>query len=140
LWEDTVKLLELRRRYPMLATKEQARKLRRDATLEEKALWERLRDRKLQGLKFRRQVPIGPFIADFCCPDHRVVVELDGEGHREAQQAAHDSERDAYLRGLNYIVLRFSNQRILEDLDSVLREIASAILKSPPSWIRSKKS
>ncbi len=124
----------------MLATKEQARKLRRNATLEEKALWERLRDRNLQSLKFRRQVPIGPFIPDFCCPERRVVIELDGEGHREAQQAAYDSERDAYLRGLDYIVLRFPNQRILEDLDSVLQDIASAIVKSPPSWLRSKKS
>jgi very-short-patch-repair endonuclease len=130
--------LETEARARMQATKEQARKLRRSSTPAEKVLWERLRHRQLQGLKFLRQYPIGPFVADFCCRDRRLIVELDGEVHERPQQAAHDSERDAYLKGLQYVVLRFPNQRVLENLDAVVREIATVVWKSPPPWLRSK--
>jgi len=119
--------------------KELARNLRRNATEAEKVLWERLRGRQLQGLKFIRQFPIGPFIADFCCRDRRLIVELDGEVHESAQEVARDAERDAYLRGLNYVILRFPNQRVLEDPKSVLREIAIAVWKTPPPWVRLKR-
>jgi len=119
--------------------KELARSLRRNATEAEKILWERLRDRQLQGLKFLRQYPIGPFIADFCCRDRRLIVELDGEVHESAQETARDAERDTYLKGLNYVVLRFPNQRVLEDPKSVLRDIAIAAWKTPLPWSRLKR-
>ncbi|HEV7784341.1 MAG TPA: endonuclease domain-containing protein [Thermoanaerobaculia bacterium] len=65
----------------MAVDKTLARTLRKSATPAEKVLWERLRDRQLVNLKFLRQVPIGPFVADFCCRDRRLIVELDGEVH-----------------------------------------------------------
>ncbi|HEV8579268.1 MAG TPA: endonuclease domain-containing protein [Thermoanaerobaculia bacterium] len=119
--------------------RELARHLRRNATEAEKILWERLRGRHLQGLKFHRQDPVGPFITDFCCRERRLIVELDGEVHDSAQETARDAERDRFLQGNNYIVLRFPNQRVLEDPDSVLRDIAIAAWKIPPPWIRLKR-
>lgn len=114
-----------------------ARDQRRNATAAEKALWERLRGRRLQGLKFLRQHPIGPFIADFCCRDRRLIVEVDGGIHSTEQQSARDAERDAYLRGQNYIVLRFSNEEVLTDLHSVILQIARAACEDLPTWSRS---
>jgi len=119
--------------------RELAQSLRRNATEAERVLWERLRGRKLQGLKFLRQFPIGPFIADFCCRDRRLIVELDGEVHESDQQTARDAERDAFLKAQNYVILRFPNQRVLEDPESVLRDIAITVWKTPPPWIRLKQ-
>jgi very-short-patch-repair endonuclease len=116
--------------------RDQVRRLRRNATETEKILWERLRDRRLQGLKFMRQWPIGPFVADFCCRDRRVVVEVDGEGHSTAQGVARDRERDDYLRGQSYIVLRFTNEEVLSDLEAVLRKIAITVYQAPSTWHR----
>jgi len=115
-----------------------ARMLRRSATPAEKALWERLRGRQLAELKFLRQVPIGPFIADFCCRDLRLVVELDGEIHFTAQEAARDRERDAYLKSHNYIVLRFPNDQVLSDVESVLSRICDVAHTTPSPWQRIK--
>jgi very-short-patch-repair endonuclease len=112
------------------------RDLRRSSTEAEKILWERLRSRKLQGLRFVRQFPVGPFVADFCCRDRRIIIEVDGEIHTTEQNAARDQERDAYLRGQSYIVLRFTNAEILTDLETVLRKIAVAIYQAPSSWHR----
>jgi very-short-patch-repair endonuclease len=114
----------------------QVRVLRRRSTEAESVLWERLRARKLQGLKFLRQCPIGPFVADFCCRDRRFVVEVDGEIHAREQNAASDRERDDYLRSQNYIVLRFTNTEVLTDLEAVLRKIAIAAYQAPSSWHR----
>jgi very-short-patch-repair endonuclease len=109
----------------MNANKEQARHLRRNATPAEIALWERLRARRLHGLKFHRQYPIGPFVADFCCKERRIVVELDGEVHEGEQSIASDKDRDRYLRGQGYLVLRIPNQQVFSDLDSVLKQISN---------------
>ncbi len=117
-----------------------ARRLRKEATEAERALWERLRDRRLQGLKFLRQYPIGPFIADFCCRDRRLIVEVDGEVHTTELQIAKDKERDAFLRGQNYIILRFTNEDILTDITTVLRRIAVAITQDPSPWLRLKRN
>ena len=100
-----------------------ARDLRKRQTPAEKALWRLLRDRRLRDLKFRRQSPIGPFVADFCCYEIRLVIELDGEVHAEAQPAARDRERDAHIRGLGFTILRFPNDRVFEDTAGVLSEI-----------------
>ncbi len=114
-----------------------ARELRQNATPAEKALWERLRDRQLVSLKFLRQVPIGSFVADFCCRDRRLVVELDGDIHATDQQSARDRERDAYLQGHDYVVLRFPNEQVLTDIESVLRRISDVALMATPHWHRS---
>jgi very-short-patch-repair endonuclease len=107
-------------------TRVRARELRREMTPAEEALWERLRDRQLLGLKFRRQTPINRYIPDFCCPELRLVVEVDGAVHEADLQVEHDRNRDSYLRSLGYLVLRFSNERVLTEPRSVLMEIEQA--------------
>ncbi len=104
-----------------------ARKLRRDQTPAEEILWALVRGRQLLGLKFRRQQQVGPFIADFYCHEARLVVEADGGIHSKPEQADRDENREVYLRENRLQVLRFTNNQILRDPESVLREIAGAI-------------
>lgn len=82
--------------------------MRREPAVHERRLWALLRDRRLNGLKFRRQFVIGPYVADFVCLRHRLIVEADGPFHEEAKDAA----RDAFLHGQAFRVLRFPNQQI----------------------------
>ena len=100
-----------------------ARALRKRQTPAERAMWRALRDRRLSGLKFRRQFPIGPFIADLYCHEIKLLIELDGDVHTDAQGTARDLERDAYLEGLDFTILRFPNQRVFEDVDGIIAEI-----------------
>src|SRR6186997_1203518 len=100
-----------------------ARKLRRDQTDAERKLWFRLRDRRLAGLKFRRQVPIDRYVADFCCESARVIVEVDGGQH--AGRSVEDQARTEALETRGYLVLRFWNNEVLQNLDGVLEIIAS---------------
>jgi very-short-patch-repair endonuclease len=87
-----------------------------------------LRDRRLDGLKFRRQVPIGPYVADFLCLSCKLIVEADGPLHDEA----HDAERDAVLRARGFHVLRFSNDMIVGQPQEVLSAIlAVAEVRQP---------
>jgi very-short-patch-repair endonuclease len=100
-----------------------ARDLRKRQTPAERAMWRVLRDRRLSGLKFRRQFPVGPFVADFCCHEFKLLIELDGEVHTNEQGIARDLERDAYLKGLGFTILRFPNQRVFENADGITAEI-----------------
>ena len=109
-----------------------AREMRRGPTMAEERLWERLRDRQLLGLKFRRQVQIDGYIADFCCRELRLIVEVDGKVHETQEQSAHDTNRDAYLRTRGYIVLRFPNEEVLLNSRSVQEKIASAARRLRP--------
>jgi len=104
-----------------------ARKLRREQTDAEKRLWSRLRDHRL-GVKFRRQFPIGPFVADFCCHECRLIIEIDGEQH--AANASYDERRTAFLGEQGYRVLRFWNHEIMADTERVLAQIFD-LLKNP---------
>jgi very-short-patch-repair endonuclease len=106
-----------------------ARGLRRGQTEAERRLWARLRHRQLHYVKFRRQHPVGPFITDFCCPEHRLVVELDGGQH--AVQVDVDQARTAYLNQHGYRVLRFWNHEVIENIEAVLQQI-STVLRDPP--------
>jgi very-short-patch-repair endonuclease len=110
-------------RIPNKDALERAKSLRRVSTPSEETLWERLRDRQVAGLKFRRQVPIGPYIADFFCHELRLVLELDGSIHDEEPQIAHDENRDANLQDLGYRILRFPNRIVQEDIGSILEAI-----------------
>ena len=101
---------------------ERARELRRDMTPAERVLWGRLRNRQLEGLKFRRQHPLGRFIVDFCCAQYRLIVEVDGGVHRN--QREYDEARTQVLQAHGYWVLRFSNEAVLGDVDAVLEVIA----------------
>jgi very-short-patch-repair endonuclease len=104
-----------------------ARQLRREATAAESLLWELLRDRRLLGRKFRRQHPIGQFIADFFCDDARLIIEIDGAVHREPTQQERDRLREEILREHGFAILRFTNDQILDRTEQVLREIAAFV-------------
>ena len=107
------------------AIQERARQLRQEMTPAEQILWSRLRGRRLQGLKFRRQHPLGRFIVDSYCVGHGLIVELDGEIHRSQQE--YDQARRETLHNYGYRVLRFSNDAVLQRLDEVLRAIVAAV-------------
>jgi adenine-specific DNA-methyltransferase len=110
-----------------------ARDLRARQTPAEEILWARLRGRRLAGLKFRRQHPIGPFVVDFCCPDRRLVIELDGAVHILPGQRQRDAEREALLAAAGYTILRFSNNGVHDELPTVLAIIRAAAEAQPTS-------
>src|SRR4029079_12797034 len=93
-----------------------AQRLRREMTDAERKLWSVLRNRKLNGAKFRRQQPLGPYIADFVCQECRLIIEADGGQHADN---ASDARRTAFLESVGYRVLRFWNNDILTNLDGV---------------------
>src|SRR5438552_11397847 len=101
-----------------------ARRLRANPSEVEKRLWLRLRDHGLFGLKFRRQVSLGPFVADFVCADRGIIVELDGGQHSATEDA--DRRRTAWLESRGWRVIRFWNNEVNENIDGVLQVIASA--------------
>ncbi|MDK1021960.1 MAG: endonuclease domain-containing protein [Candidatus Hydrogenedentes bacterium] len=105
-----------------------ARMLRRRSTKAETMLWEKVRNRQLDGVKFRRQQPIGPYVVDFVNFERKVVVELDGGQHALNSEA--DKSRDAWLGAEGFTVLRFWNNEVIENLDGVLGAIQDT-LKSP---------
>ena len=102
-----------------------ARRLRQSQTEAERKLWVRVRDRGLGGLKFPRQHSIGPFIADFCCTEAKVIVELDG-GHHALKKES-DTARTKFLEAHGYRVLRFWDNEVLSSIDSVLQRILSTL-------------
>jgi very-short-patch-repair endonuclease len=99
-----------------------ARSMRREMTAAERHLWHALRNRRFAGLKVRRQVPIGPYIADFYIPDHRLVIEADGGGHGGPADLA----RDRWLAGAGFRTLRLWNRDILTNLSGTLTLIHDA--------------
>ncbi|RUX72420.1 endonuclease domain-containing protein [Mesorhizobium sp. M7A.F.Ca.US.006.04.2.1] len=101
-----------------------ARKLRVDETEAEYRLWGELRDRHLNGYKFVRQVPLGPFIADFVCREVSLIVELDGSQHADSPT---DPSRTAWLNGQGYSVLRFWNHEVLAERRAVLDTILACL-------------
>ena len=107
-----------------------ARKLRHNQTDAERKLWFRLRDRRLRGLKFRRQMPVDRYVVDFCCEAARLIVELDGGQHVERSQQ--DAERTAVLEAQGYLVLRFWNNDILRNIDGVVESIVETLNPRPP--------
>ena len=116
----------------------QARHLRRTMTPHEAKLWLRLRALRSEGFHFRRQVPIGPFIADFACLRHHLVVEVDGGGHARHYRARRDGERDQQLGGNGFRVLRFWNGDIERNLVGVFDAILEALdaRGTPPTTLR----
>ena len=106
-----------------------ARALRVDLTNAERKLWYALRDRRFAGYKFRRQVPVGPYIADFLCYSARLVIEVDGGQHAES---ARDARRDRWLAENGFRVLRFWNNEVLQNLEGVWTVIFEALQPSTP--------
>jgi adenine-specific DNA-methyltransferase len=100
-----------------------ARRMRTEPTTAEQRLWRLLRNRRLVGLKFRRQHPFGPYILDCYCPAARLVVELDGDTHADAETQKRDAERTAYLERRGLKVLRFWNGELAENEEGVVTRI-----------------
>lgn len=98
-----------------------ARILRQNSTLAEDRLWRELRNRRLAGLKFKRQVPVGNYVADFLCHDARPIVELDGGHHAEQVEA--DTARADCIEADGFRILRFWNSNVTQNLDGVLEVI-----------------
>ncbi|MBI2427557.1 MAG: DUF559 domain-containing protein [Ignavibacteriales bacterium] len=101
--------------------------LRNNATRAEKILWSYLRNSKLDGFKFRRQHGIDPYIVDFYCPESSLAVELDGGVHFTDEARAYDVEREKFLLNHNIVTLRFRNEEVFNDIDSVLQTILAKL-------------
>ena len=104
-----------------------AKQLRREMTDAETKLWQELRAHRFENYKFKRQQPVGKYIADFVNLEHRLIIEVDGSQHDESQ---HDKVRDAWLKSQNFRILRFWNIDVLKEMDGVLLAILAA-LKEP---------
>ena len=122
--------VRLRRRAPSRLKVQRARHLRGDATLAEKQAWDILRGRRLFGLKFRRQHPIGGFIVDFYCAELGLVLELDGSGHACDSQVEYDAARSRRLESRGLRILRIGNESVREE---ALRRLLHDVINRPPS-------
>jgi very-short-patch-repair endonuclease len=109
-----------------------ARSLRRDATSAERRLWEGLRRKQIGGFRFRRQVILSGFIADFASFNARLVVEVDGATHSTDQEIAYDAARSRTLAALGFAVLRFTNDDVYRNLDGVLETIRVKLMQLRP--------
>ncbi|MGB7649791.1 MAG: endonuclease domain-containing protein [Gallionella sp.] len=122
-------LFAMTTRIPPLTTRN-ARSLRCNLTDAEKLLWQALRQKQLNGNRFRRQHPIGKYITDFACIEQKLVIELDGGQHQN--QLIYDAQRTTFLEIQGWCVLRFWNNEVLENLSGVLAKITENLKASPP--------
>jgi very-short-patch-repair endonuclease len=106
-----------------------AKTLRTDATDAERALWQCIRAHRLNGLKFKRQEPMGRFVVDFVCHDEKLIIELDGGQH--AEQVRADDKRTKFLEARGYRVVRFWNDDVLKNMDGVLETVLRKLSPSP---------
>jgi very-short-patch-repair endonuclease len=117
----------------MATTTDHARNLRRDPSRAEKICWHLLRDRRINGAKFRRQHPIGPYFADFACVQQKLVIEIDGEQH--AYQIEADARRTAVMERLGWRVVRFWANEVVANPEGIWAEIEqvtkAAVTPSP---------
>lgn len=118
------------KKYPAHNAHVRARILRQDMTEAERQIWQILRSRQIQGRKFRRQVPIGPYIADFVCHEARLIVEIDGGQHDGSSRR--EARRTEFLEKEGYRVLRFWNDEVLSNLAGVYATIAEQLAATPP--------
>ncbi len=105
------------------ALKEYSRRLRKEMTDAEKALWSRIRGKQLKGYQFYRQKPVGNFIVDFYCPKANLVLELDGGQHYTEGGKEKDRRRDDFMRNIGLRVLRFSDREVFESIEDVIGKI-----------------
>src|SRR5258707_3697725 len=108
---------------------ELAHLLRKESALTERKLWAYLRSNKLNGVNFRRQHAIGPYITDFCAIKEKLVIELDGSQH--LNQEEYDQERTEYLRSQGYKVIRFWNNDVMNNIEGVILAIQYAMEETP---------
>jgi len=88
-------------------------------------------ERRFHGFKFRRQVPLGPYIIDFLCVEKNLIIEIDGDSHYEQGAQERDEKREAYLRAQGFDVLRVGNRKVVQELDTVLAKLGQALGYSP---------
>lgn len=110
-----------------------ARELRKKSTDAERILWSELRDHRLNGAGFRRQVPIKNYIADFACHASKLVVEIDGGQHFSGQAERADAARTAVIEARGFRVLRFGNDDVMTNRSGVLETIAAAVAERAPT-------
>lgn len=111
---------------------ERARKLRREMTQGERRFWARLRMlRASHGLHIRRQVPIGPYVADFAIHSVKLIIEVDGEHHQTPSRQALDRRRDRWFAGQGYQTLRFSTGDLISNMDGCLQAVLDAAIPPP---------
>lgn len=111
-------------------TRTRARRLRHELTKAEAAMWDMLRDLRPFGARFRRETPIGPYIADFAWLSAKIIVEVDGDSHEMEHGRQHDVRRDAFLRTEGFTLLRFDNAQVIEGPDHVFEEIKQRLASS----------
>ena len=99
----------------------------------ERRLWSMVRGKRMEGLKFRRQQPVGPFIVDFICVEAVIIIELDGAHHHDDEQFWYDYRRTKYLNGCGYDVMRFNNVDVLKFPFQVAAQVADRVRRGPPS-------
>ncbi len=98
----------------------------------EVVLWSKLKGRQVDGVKFRRQYSVGPYIIDFFAPKAKLAIEVDGDTHSAEGAGERDRQRQAYIEGFGIRVLRFTNREVLRNLDGVLVTIQQAICEATP--------
>ena len=100
-----------------------ARQLRKNSTKEERKLWNILRNRQFLNLKFKRQFPIGDYIADFVCEEKKIIIELDGGQHNEDINKQKDAERTQFIESQGYCVYRFWNNDINQNFEGIYNKL-----------------
>ena len=108
-----------------------ARNLRKNTTIQERRLWNLLKNRQFHNLKFKRQQPIGDYIVDFICKEAKIIIEVDGGQHNESENIKYDKTRTEFLNGLGYKVIRIWNNEIYENIEGVIDILEHAIQPSP---------
>jgi len=98
---------------------EKSRQLRKNMTLQERKLWDIIKNRQFFGYRFRRQFPLGQYIVDFICREKKIIIEIDGGQHNDIQNQIYDSKRTEYLESLGFNVIRFWNNDVDEDIEGV---------------------
>ena len=112
---------------------ENANQLRKKKTNAEETLWQAIRNKEIENCKFRRQHPVGQFIADFYCHEKKLVIEIDGGYHNETEQKTYDEARTQAINEFGVRVIRFTNEEILNSLPRVLKQISEALISPSPS-------
>ena len=116
---------------------ERANELRKNMTETEKILWQRLRHKKLDGFKFRRQHPLIQFVADFYCHEARLVIEIDGGYHLDEEQKENDENRTYELEQVGINVIRFTNDEVINHIEEVIERIKKELPARPPFGVDS---
>ncbi|POO55004.1 endonuclease domain-containing protein [Agrobacterium rosae] len=110
-----------------LKTRQRAKTLRREMTKAERIMWDILRDFRPRGARFRRETPIGPYIADFAWLSARFIIEVDGDSHETTHGRKHDIQRDAFLASQGFTVLRFDNSQVIDNPDYIAISLEQSI-------------